>query len=411
MTYCSDFFYDGKIFDLYYDIDSKRIKFYLDGVEQYIPSLNNKYNILYENNLKGRQLLVTTILSLNILATAINLNGCSNNSEAKTNKVPTVSVENDLDLSSNVSTISVENNLDSSSFYKELYKRSDNDLKKEILDLTKSIIKDNSDYMDQEDVIDRFSQLNIVYTSDDKLLANTSNDIIGRYDPETNTMYLKEGLDENLVYTTIFHEMLHFYSNSGFVFIATDNNGYIGDALNEGMTQVLVNEYFKNQVFVYSNEVSMTKALIEMFGSDFMRKCYFSHDLDSFINEVSKYSSYEDAISLLKNMDNAKVAYNDDDRENYDIFNSKCWDIIGTIYSNKYGVNMETDKLMMSYKEGSLYDVVVSVSKKYFKDNESNSYKINYYSLDEDVCYLIDSCLICEDDRYIDLNVKKKTTK
>ena len=358
MTYCSDFFYDGKIFDLYYDIDSKRIKFYLDGVEQYIPSLNNKYNILYENNLKGRQLLVTTILSLNILATAINLNGCSNYSEAKTNKVSTVSVENNLDLSSNVSTISVENNLDSSSFYKELYKRSDNDLKKEILDLTKSIIKDNSDYMDQEDVIDRFSQLNIVYTSDDKLLANTSNDIIGRYDPETNTMYLKEGLDENLVYTTIFHEMLHFYSNSGFVFIAADNNGYIGDALNEGMTQVLVNEYFRNQVFVYSNEVSMTKALIEMFGSDFM-----------------------------------------------------SWDIIGTIYSNKYGVNMETDKLMMSYKEGSLYDVVVSVSKKYFKDNESNSYKINYYSLDEDVCYLIDSCLICEDDRYIDLNVKKKTTK
>ena len=142
-----------------------------------------------------------------------------------------------------------------------------------------------------------------------------------------------------------------------------------------------------------------------------MRKCYFSHDLDSFIDEVSKYSSYEDAISLLKNMDNAKVAYNDDDKENYDIFNKKCWDIIGTIYSNKYGINMETDKLMMSYKEGSLYDMVVSVSKKYFRDNESNSYKIDYYSLDEDMCYLIDSCLIGEEDRYIDFNVKKKTTK
>ena len=147
MIYCSEFFCDGKIFDIYYDIDSKRIKFYLDGVEQYIPSLNNKYNVLYENNLKGRQLLVTTILSLNILATAINLNGCSNYSEAKTNKVPTVSVEN---------------NLDSSGFYKELYKRSDNDFKKEILDLTKSVVKDNSDYIDQEDILDRFSQLNIV---------------------------------------------------------------------------------------------------------------------------------------------------------------------------------------------------------------------------------------------------------
>ena len=110
-------------------------------------------------------------------------------------------------------------------------------------------------------------------------------------------------------------------------------------------------------------------------------------------------------------MDNAKVAYNDDDKDNYDIFNTRCWDIIGTIYSNKYGINLETDKLMMSYKEGSLYDMVVSVSKKYFRDNESNSYKIDYYCIDEDMCYLIDSCLIGEEDRYIDFNVKKKTTK
>ena len=410
MIYCSEFFYDGKIFELYYDIDSKRTRFYLDGVEQYIPFLDYKYNILYENNLKGRQLLLATILSLNILTTAINLNGCSNYSEAKTSKVSTVSVENNLD-SSKVSTNTVDNHLDASSFYKELYKRGDTELKKEILDLTKSVIKDDSDYIDQEDILDKFSGLNIVYTSDDELLANTSNDIIGRYDSETNTIYLKEGIDEDLVYATIFHEMLHFFSNSGFAFITDDNNGYIGDALNEGMTQELVNEYFKNQVFVYSNEVSTTKALIEIFGSDFMRKCYFSHDLDSFIDEVSKYSSYEDAISLLKNMDNAKVAYNDDDKDNYDIFNKRCWDIIGTIYSNKYGINMETDKIMMSYKEGSLYDMVVSVSKKYFKDNESNSYKIDYYCIDEDMCYLIDSCLISENDRYIDLNVKKKTTK
>ena len=72
---------------------------------------------------------------------------------------------------------------------------------------------------------------------------------------------------------------------------------------------------------------------------------------------------------------------------------------------------METDKVMMSYKEGSLYDMVVFVSKKYFKDNESNLYKIDYYSLDEDMCYLIDSCLIGEEDRYIEFNKKKKTTK
>ena len=396
MIYCSNFFYDGEIYDLYYDIESKQIKFYLDGLEQYIPSLNTKYNYLCGNNINGRQLLLTSILSLGIIISALSINGCVDYGEAR-------AIE--------VSTVSVESQLDPASFYKELYNNSDSEFKKEILDLTKIAIKDNGNYIDQEDIINKFSQLDFVYTSNDELLTNTSDDIIGRYDPETNTIYLKEGLDEDVLYTTIFHEMLHFFSNSGFTSLAIDKKGYIGDALNEGMTQLLVNEYYNNQLFVYSNEVSFTKALIEIVGNDFMREAYFSHDLDSLINELSKYSSYNDAISLLKNMDNAKVAYNDDDRENYNVFSGRCWDIIETIYFNKYGIDMEKDKLMMSYKEGTSYDSVVSVSKKYYIDNKNDSYMVSYYYVEEDVGYLIDRELINEEDRYIDYNIKKKTTK
>lgn len=396
MIYCSNFFYDGEIYDLYYDIESKQIKFYLDGLEQYIPSLNTKYNYLCGNNINGRQLLLTSILSLGIIISALSINGCVDYGEAR-------AIE--------VSTVSVESQLDPASFYKELYNNSDSEFKKEILDLTKIAIKDNGNYIDQEDIINKFSQLDFVYTSNDELLTNTSDDIIGRYDPETNTIYLKEGLDEDVLYTTIFHEMLHFFSNSGFTSLAIDKKGYIGDALNEGMTQLLVNEYYNNQLFVYSNEVSFTKALIEIVGNDFMREAYFSHDLDSLINELSKYSSYNDAISLLKNMDNAKVAYNEDDRENYSVFSRRCWDIIETIYFNKYGIDMEKDKLMMSYKEGTSYDSVVSVSKKYYIDNKNDSYMVSYYYVEEDVGYLIDRELINEEDRYIDYNIKKKTTK
>lgn len=394
---------------MYYDSNFKQIKFYLDGVEQDIPYLDYKYNVLNGNYLRGKDLLLGSILTLGIVANLIIINDIVDTYAYGRNILSPTMVVAESTEENEFSTNFVDKKLSSSDFYKELYNNSD-DEKKEILNLTKLVIRDNNDYLDQKDILNSFSSLKIVITSNDKLLTNTSDNIIGRYDQETNTLYLKEGLDEDVLNTTIFHEFLHFLSKSGFVSTSFNKNGYIGDALNEGMTQLLVNEYFKNQLFVYSNEVSITKALVEMLGSDFMRECYFSHDLDSLIDELSKYVSHEDVISLLKNMDNAKIAYNDEDRDNYDSFNRKCWDIIGNIYMNKFGKDIEKDRLMMAYKDGTSFDSVVSVSKKYFIGNEDKSYKINYYYIDGNSGYLIDTILIDDNNRYVNINTKKKTT-
>lgn len=394
---------------MYYDSNFKQIKFYLDGVEQDIPYLDYKYNVLNGNYLRGKDLLLGIILTLGIVANLIIINDIVDTYAYDRNIISPTMVVTESTEENEFSTNFVDKKLSSSDFYKELYNNSDNE-KKEILNLTKLVIRDNNDYLDQKDILNSFSSLKIVITSNDKLLTNTSDNIIGRYDQETNTLYLKEGLDEDVLNTTIFHEFLHFLSKSGFVSTSFNKNGYIGDALNEGMTQLLVNEYFKNQLFVYSNEVSITKALVEMVGSDFMRECYFSHDLDSLIDELSKYVSHEDVISLLKNMDNAKIAYNDEDRDNYASFNRKCWDIIGNIYMNKFGKDIEKDRLMMAYKEGTSFDSVVSVSKKYFIGNEDKSYKINYYYIDGNSGYLIDTILIDDNNRYVNINTKKKTT-
>ena len=394
---------------MYYDSNFKQIKFYLDGVEQDIPYLDYKYNVLNGNYLRGKDLLLGSILTLGIVANLIIINDIVDTYAYDRNIISPTMVVTESTEENEFSTNFVDKKLSSSDFYKELYNNSDNE-KKEILNLTKLVIRDNNDYLDQKDILNSFSSLKIVITSNDKLLTNTSDNIIGRYDQETNTLYLKEGLDEDVLNITIFHEFLHFLSKSGFVSTSFNKNGYIGDALNEGMTQLLVNEYFKNQLFVYSNEVSITKALVEMVGSDFMRECYFSHDLDSLIDELSKYVSHEDVISLLKNMDNAKIAYNDEDIDNYDSFNRKCWDIIGNIYMNKFGKDIEKDRLMMAYKEGTSFDSVVSVSKKYFIGNEDKSYKINYYYIDGNSGYLIDTILIDDNNRYVNINTKKKTT-
>ena len=394
---------------MYYDSNFKQIKFYLDGVEQVIPYLDYKYNVLNGNYLRGKDLLLGSILTLGIVANLIIINDIVDTYAYDRNIISPTMVVTESTEENEFSTNFVDKKLSSSDFYKELYNNSDNE-KKEILNLTKLAIRDNNDYLDQKDILNSFSSLKIVITSNDKLLTNTSDNIIGRYDQETNTLYLKEGLDEDVLNTTIFHEFLHFLSKSGFVSTSFNKNGYIGDALNEGMTQLLVNEYFKNQLFVYSNEVSITKALVEMVGSDFMRECYFSHDLDSLIDELSKYVSHEYVISLLKNMDNAKIAYNDEDRDNYASFNRKCWDIIGNIYMNKFGKDIEKDRLMMAYKEGTSFDSVVSVSKKYFIGNEDKSYKINYYYIDGNSGYLIDTILIDDNNRYVNINTKKKTT-
>jgi len=409
LIYCNDFFYSGEIYNMYYDSYSKQIKFYLDGIEQDIPYLSYKYNVLNENYLRGKDFLATSILTLGVVISLFTINDVVDTNAFARNVFSTTTVMANSTEEKDFSTIVVDKKLSSSDFYKELYNNSD-DEKKEILNLTKLVIRDNNDYLDQKDILNSFSSLKIVITSNDRLLTNTSDNIIGRYDQETNTLYLKEGLDEDVLNTTIFHEFLHFLSKSGFVSTSFNKNGYIGDALNEGMTQLLVNEYFQNQLFVYSNEVSITKAIVEIVGSDFMRECYFSHDLDSLINELSKYVSYEEVISLMKNMDNTKVAYNDNDRDNYDSFNRNCWDIIGNIYMNKFGKDMEKDRLMMAYKDGTSFDSVVSVSKKYFVGNEDESYKINYYYIDGNKGYLVDSILINNDNRYVEFNTKKKTT-
>lgn len=394
---------------MYYDSHSKQIKFYLDGIEQNIPYLSYKYNVLNENYLRGKDFLATSILTLGVVISLFTINDVVDTNAFARNVFSTTTVMANSTEEKDFSTIVVDKKLSSSDFYKELYNNSD-DEKKEILNLTKLVIRDNNDYLDQKDILNSFSSLKIVITSNDRLLTNTSDNIIGRYDQETNTLYLKEGLDEDVLNTTIFHEFLHFLSKSGFVSTSFNKNGYIGDALNEGMTQLLVNEYFQNQLFVYSNEVSITKVIVEIVGSDFMRECYFSHDLDSLINELSKYVSYEEVISLMKNMDNTKVAYNDNDRDNYDSFNRNCWDIIGNIYMNKFGKDMEKDRLMMAYKDGTSFDSVVSVSKKYFVGNEDESYKINYYYIEGNKGYLVDSILINNDNRYVEFNTKKKTT-
>ena len=49
---------------MYYDSNFKQIKFYLDGVEQDIPYLDYKYNVLNGNYLRGKDLLLGTRINL-----------------------------------------------------------------------------------------------------------------------------------------------------------------------------------------------------------------------------------------------------------------------------------------------------------------------------------------------------------
>ena len=59
---------------MYYDSNFKQIKFYLDGVEQVIPYLDYKYNVLNGNYLRGKDLLLGSILTLGIVANLIIIN-------------------------------------------------------------------------------------------------------------------------------------------------------------------------------------------------------------------------------------------------------------------------------------------------------------------------------------------------
>lgn len=132
----------------------------------------------------------------------------------------------------------------------------------------------------------------------------------GRYSVRTNKIYI---YDDSFK-IVIFHELMHMASSvnkNGITYSglmqSRPNSVYIGSGINEGVTEVLTEKYFGDYMQedgnAYPYETMITRNLGQIIGSDFIENSYFKNDLSSVINEISKYSSIEQAKKFIIDLD------------------------------------------------------------------------------------------------------------
>lgn len=147
----------------------------------------------------------------------------------------------------------------------------------------------------------------------------------GEYSPRRNAISIMEGYLE----TSIYHELLHMASSyvvdgisySGFSQFSyrKDKLTNIGFMLNEGYTELLNIRYFDGNpdYKAYDLEVNIATQLEKIVGQKTMESLYMRADLNGLIEELSKYSSVESAISFVHNLDMASCVENTDERAFY----------------------------------------------------------------------------------------------
>lgn len=131
------------------------------------------------------------------------------------------------------------------------------------------------------------------------------------YTADKNLIILQTNLLQKYTQETLFHELFHMASTiylngkvySGFSQII-DSFTKIGEGLNEGYTQLLTERYCDcADMKTYKEEVKLAASLEKAIGKEKMQSLYFNANLPGLIKEIGKYSSEEEAIRFIMNVE------------------------------------------------------------------------------------------------------------
>ena len=352
MIYVGNIKSNGIIYDAFYDRKSKKLKFYLNGKEIFNEKLNTKYN-RKKKQLSGYNRLLTGIVCLGIMIGSYGVSALSDDTDIFDGDIfgteSTVILGQDLVEGSNVIYSNEE-------FLEELKKA--NPEFSDYIDMSSDVILRYGQYMDQKVLLDTISTLEIIESNDEKEM--TEGGALAFYDNDENKIYYSTMEDSETLYIALFHEFLHYWSQSGLYDYNEYGDGYIGYALNEGMTEQLNSEFNDEILFTYHGEAAYVQALCEIIDPEVLEEAYFGDCIEMVIDELSNYTSQDEAIALIKNMDISQEAYlsfamdgNEDDYDNFCNANERIWEIIGEMYYNKYYRDIDGDPLMNAYKTAS----------------------------------------------------------
>ena len=190
-----------------------------------------------------------------------------------------------------------------------------------------SDLLNENEYLDKTEAYDGLRKLDIVY--DEK--ADYGKDVLGVYDDYENKITI---IEDNTSKETLLHELIHCtYSD--------DNYHKLPKFINEGMTELLTNEYFSENAFIeeksYPYEITMVKMLCEVIGEDKVLEAYSKEDISIIEDELNKVLEIDNADELLENMNNLTASL----EENKEISNEDIENVTNIFdkYYEKYDKN------------------------------------------------------------------------
>ncbi len=111
--------------------------------------------------------------------------------------------------------------------------------------------------------------------------------------------------------SSLSHEFIHmasaYYDQETNIiktgFLDFSQNGTLGNAFNEGYTEMLNIKYFNPKYISYKEEINIVKFFELLFKEKELEKLYFTNDFVGLIKNLNNYMTTKDAINLLSNFD------------------------------------------------------------------------------------------------------------
>ena len=180
------------------------------------------------------------------------------------------------------------------------------DDEKELLYSFSDLIRENPN-INNKATYNTLENLKIEYIERDSKYDET---IKGIFMNETNTIQIFEP-KETVQKEIVIHELIHSIFNNKEVTL-------LPEYLIEGVTEILVNEYFSETPYLEENtypfEIAMTKTLCEMTSPEIVLKAYTTGNMNPIYIELSSVMGLKSTSDFLKNVNNIFKEYKENKR-------------------------------------------------------------------------------------------------
>lgn len=187
-----------------------------------------------------------------------------------------------------------------------------------------------------------------------------------------NTLFVAnyKNLDDEETRDTVAHEFVHMMQES---------YGY--NLLIEATAEIISSEYYNTKVDVYSEQVYLTKILMEIIGPEPIWNYVLTNDFSLIEKRVKPFLTDEEYKIFLKNLNFNRKDY----EKQLDTFDN-LMNIMLILYKNVYGVEMSSDEVIRLLDSTQK----TNLQRYYFnnrKINEENSYYLTRSKKEENKIY------------------------